>query len=76
MVGDDGQRPCVSSVRRRSHHCQRLLRKQLVEAATYLMRPVYAGWSGESTRFLFSATRRSDDGETSDSSGYKMRIVA
>ena len=41
MVGDGGQRPFVYSGRH-SHHCQRLLRKELEVAATYLMRPVEA----------------------------------
>lgn len=77
MVGDGGQRPFVCSGRRHFHHCQRLLRKELEVAATYLMRPVEAECSGELTRlFLFSATRRSDDAETSDSGGCKVRIVA
>jgi hypothetical protein len=43
MVGDDGQRPFLCSGRRHFHHCQRLLRRELVVvAATYLMRPVEA----------------------------------
>ena len=77
MVGDGGQRPFVYSGRQRSHHCQRLLRRELEVAAACLTRPVEAECSRKLTRlFLFSATRRSDDGETSDSSGCKVRIVA
>lgn len=59
MVGGDGQRPFVCLVRQRSHHCQRLLRKELVVvvAATYLMRPVEAECSGEWTRLFCSPPR-------------------
>jgi len=59
MVGDGGQRPFVCSGRRRSHHCQRLLRTELVVvlAATYLMRPVEAECSGELTRLFCSPPR-------------------
>ena len=57
MVGDGGQRPFVYSGRH-SHHCQRLLRKELVVvAATYLMRPVEAEYSGELTRLFCSPPR-------------------
>lgn len=41
MVGDGGQRPFVYWGRH-SRHYQRLLRKELEVAATYLMRPVEA----------------------------------
>ena len=54
MVGEGGQRPFACSGRQHSHRCQRLLRKELEVAATYLMRAVEAEYSGESTRlFLF-----------------------
>lgn len=56
MVGDGGQRPFVYSGRH-SHHCQRLLRKELVVAATYLMRPVEAECSGKLTRLFCSPPR-------------------
>ena len=56
MVGDGGQRPFVYSGRH-SHHCQRLLRKELVVAATYLMRPVEAEYPWELTRLFCSPPR-------------------
>ena len=58
MVGDGGQRPFVCLGRQHSHRCQRLLRKELVVvAATYLMRPVEAEYSGELTRLFCSPPR-------------------
>lgn len=57
MVGGGGQRPFVCSGRRHSHHCQRLLHRELEVAATYLMRPVETECSGELTRLFCSPPR-------------------